>query len=539
MKNGKLPRTRPSVFSSTNNHSNPLVSSNQIFPPKPLEYNESLSYRPTVTWSTPLSSTLQQYINSDTPFGGQSIHTRIIKSGFIPNTNISIKLLILYLKCGALNYARQMFDGLPQRTLSAYNYMISGNLRHGLVQESLGFVRRLVLSGERPDGYTFSMILKASTSCRSNAVLLPRSLGRIVHAQIVKCDVEPDDVLYTALVDSYVKNGMVGYARTVFDMMLEKNVVCSTSMISGYMSQGFVEDAEEIFSKTMEKDIVVYNAMIEGYSKSIETAKKALEVYVDMQRFNFLPNISTFASVIGACSVLAEFEFGQQVQSQLMKTELSKNVKMGSALVDMYAKCGRIEDAQRVFNHMPEKNVFTWTSMIDGYGKNGNTDEALELFLRMQECHVQPNYVTFLGALSACGHAGLVAKGHEIFESMERDYSMKPKMEHYACMVDLLGRAGSLEQALKFIQQIPGKPNSDVWAALLSSSRLHEDVEMANIAANEIVKLNANDRPGAYVALSNTLAAAGKWDNVSELREGMKLRGILKDTGYSWVGRDS
>ncbi|KAK4857571.1 hypothetical protein QYF36_002846 [Acer negundo] len=347
MKNGKLPRTRPSVFSSTNNHSNPLVSSNQIFPPKPLEYNESLSYRPTVTWSTSLSSTLQQYINSDTPFGGQSIHTRIIKSGFIPNTNISIKLLILYLKCGALNYARQMFDGLPQRTLSAYNYMISGNLRHGLVQESLGFVRRLVLSGERPDGYTFSMILKASTSCRSNVVLLPRSLGRIVHAQIVKCDVEPDDVLYTALVDSYVKNGMVGY-----------------------MSQGFVEDAEEIFSKTMEKDIVVYNAMIEGYSKSIETAKKALE-------------------------------------------------------------------------------------------------------------------------------------------------------------------------ALKFIQQIPGKPNSDVWAALLSSSRLHEDVEMANIAANEIVKLNANDRPGAYVALSNTLAAAGKWDNVSELREGMKLRGILKDTGYSWVGLDS
>ncbi|KAH9748973.1 pentatricopeptide repeat-containing protein [Citrus sinensis] len=335
-------------------------------------------------------------------------------------------------------------------------------------------------------------------------VPLPRNLGRMVHAQILKCDVKADDVLYTALVDSYVKGGKTSYARIVFDMMLEKNVICSTSMISGFMSQGFVEDAEEIFRKTVEKDIVVYNAMIEGYSISIETARKALEVHC-----------------------------------QLIKNVFFEDVKLGSALVDMYAKCGKIDDARRVFDHMQQKNVFTWTSMIDGYGKNGNPNQALELFCMMQECCVQPNYVTFLGALSACGHAGLVDKGREIFESMERDYSMKPKMEHYACMVDLLGRAGSLEQALKFVLEMPEKPNSDVWAALLSSCRLHDDVEMANIAANEIFKLNANDRPGAYVALSNTLAAAGKWDSVTELREKMKLRGVLKDTGCSWVGTES
>lgn len=432
-----------------------------------------------------------------------------------------------------------MFDQLPQPTLSAYNYLIGGYVRHGLVHKSLCLVRRLVLSGEKPDGYTFSMILKASTTCFESNEFPFRNLGRMVHAQILKSDVEADDVLYTALVDSYVKNGMVGYARIVFDLMLEKNVVCSTSMISGYMSQGFVGYAEEVFSKTMEKDVVVYNAMIEGYSKLVETAKKALEVYVAMQGVGFRPNISTFASVIGACSVLAEFQFGQQVQGQLMKTELFKHVKMGSALVDMYAKCGRVEDARRVFDHMVEKNVFTWTSLIDGYGKNGNPDEALELFDCMQRCHVQPNYVTFLGALSACGHGGLVAKGREIFESMNRVYSMKPKMEHYACMVDLLGRAGSLKEALEFILKMPEKPNSDVWAALLSSSRLHDDVEMAKIAAQEIFKLNVNDRPGAYVALSNTLAAAGKWENVSEVREGMKSKGILKDTGYSWIGGEN
>ncbi|GJW76270.1 pentatricopeptide repeat-containing protein [Tanacetum coccineum] len=256
-------------------------------------------------------------------------------------------------------------------------------------------------------------------------------------------------------VELYVKSGRVGYARRVFDFMMEKDVVCSTSMISGYMREGCVEDAEEGIT----------------------------------------------------------FEVGQQVQGQLMKTEFASNIKMESALVDMYAKCGRIEDARAVFNGMKVKNVFSWTSMIDGYGKNDDPNEALALFGRMQNMyHVRPNHVTFLGALSACGHAGLVSKGQEIFEIMEKDYSMKPHMEHYACMVDLLGRAGRLNEGFSFVMSMPEKPNSDVWAALLSSCRLHGDVEMASIAANELFKLSRDSRPGAYVALSNALADARRWD---------------------------
>lgn len=208
---------------------------------------------------------------------------------------------------------------------------------------------------------------------------------------------------------------------------------------------------------------------------------------------------------------------------------------MGSALIDMYSKCGKVEDACRVFECMPNRNVFTWSSMIDGYGKNGDPHKALILFSAMREQQIEPNSVTFLGALSACAHAGLVAQGHEIFLSMERDYSLKPGMEHYACMVDLLGRAGRLNWAWEFVMKMPEKPNSDVWAALLSSCRLHGDIEMASVAANELFKLNAEGRPGAYVALSNTLAHAGKWDSVTELRVLMKERGISKDTACSWV----
>ncbi|XP_022848000.1 pentatricopeptide repeat-containing protein At1g28690, mitochondrial-like [Olea europaea var. sylvestris] len=498
---------------------------------QPTEFH--YTFNPPTVFS--LASALQHYIYSDHPSHGQKIHSHILKTGFKPSINISIKLLILYIKSSCLSYARHVFDELPRQTLTAYNYMISGYIKDGLVEESFDLVRKLCSSNERPDGYTYSMILKGSTSGN-----VARSIGREVHAQILRFDVEVDDVLYTALVDSYVKSERVACARRVFDLMLEKNVVCSTSMITGYMNHGRVEDAEDVFEKTVEKDVVVYNAMIEGYSKSIETAKKAIEFYIDMQRLRFMPTISTYASIIGACSVLSAFEIGQQVQAQLVKTEFLTDIKLASALIDMYSKCGRIDDALRVFDHMPTKNVFSWTSMIDGYGKNGCPNEALELFDRMiMECCTGPNYVTFLGALSACAHAGLVAKGREIFQSMYRDYSVKPRMEHYACMVDLLGRAGSLNQALEFVMQMPEKPNSDVWAALLSSCRLHGDVELANIAANELFKVNAKSRPGAYVALSNTLAEAGRWDNVSQLREVMKVRGILKGTAFTWVGSDA
>ncbi|KAL8496207.1 hypothetical protein ACS0TY_020065 [Phlomoides rotata] len=172
----------------------------------------------------------------------------------------------------------------------------------------------------------------------------------------------------------------------------------------------------------------------------------------------------------------------------------------------MYSKCGQTEDARCIFNHMPKRNVFSWTSMIDGYGKNGNPNESLALFNRMiSEGQIVPNYETFLGALSACAHSGLVSKGREIFESMERVHSMKPRMEHYACMVDMLGRAGSLNQAFEFVMQMPEKPSSDVWAALLSSCRLHGDVELAKIASNKLFKVICRGLMSRYLIHSPML----------------------------------
>nr|AYM00751.1 pentatricopeptide repeat protein [Salvia miltiorrhiza] len=446
-----------------------------------------------------VASELQNYINSDHPSQGQKIHSRILKIGFIPNVNISIKLLILYIKSSCLLYARQVFDEMPHRTLSVYNYMIAGNIRHGFVEDAF----------EKPDGYTFSMILKGSTSGLSS-----HAVAREVHAQIVKSYIDGDNVLYTALADSYVKTESIAYARRVFDLMLDQNEICSTSMITGYMNRGCWEEAEDVFDKTREKDVVVYNAMI------VEMAKKAIEMYIQMQRLDFRPTISTHASVIGACSLLSAFEVGQQIQGQLMKTEFFPHIMIGSALIDMYSKCGRTEDARRVFDYMPKRNVFSWTWMIDGYGKNGSPGEALALFSRMI------NYVTFLGALSACGHAGLVAKGMEIFKSMEGVYSMRPCMEHYACVVDLLGRAGRLE----FIMQMPEKPNSDVWAALLSSCRLHGDVELLQMSFSDC-KTRAGRGP-----TSRCCWKVGGCEPVEGADEGERS---IKRKGFTWIGTDA
>ena len=376
------------------------------------------------------------------------------------------------------------------------------------------------------------MILKTSAAVKSLKLCME------AHSQVIRVfGGEEDEVLLTALIDSYAKNDSLNYARKVFDgCSLRGNVVCSTAMISGYMRRGLVKEAETIFAASDAKDVVAFNAMIEGYSSNPAIAVRSIHLFIAMQTSGLRPTISTFASLIGACAALCEAELGRQIHGRLAKMKIFRHVRSGSAIVDMYAKCGRVEDSRKVFDEMPERNVFTWSSMIDGYGKNGMAQEALALLRKMlKDGDVVPNDVTFLAALSACGHGGLVSEGKKILDCMERDYSLKPNVEHFACMVDLLGRSGELREALAFIRKMPCRPNCDVWAALLGACRLHGEVELAAVAAGEIFELNRKERPGAYVALSNTFAAAGEWGSVGRVREMMKARGVSKGTANSWT----
>ncbi|KAF0911973.1 hypothetical protein E2562_012784 [Oryza meyeriana var. granulata] len=487
-----------------------------------------------------LAAVVQSFIDASPPRTGcQTLHAQLLTSGLRPtDDDLSVKILLLHLRCGSHHNARAVFDGMPTPTHAAHNYLATGYFRLGRPEEALGVVRRLARCTGRLNVFVLSMALKLSA-----ALALPRAV-REVHARVVRSVVESDDVLFAALVDAYVKNASLGYARRVFDVMPTRSVVSSTALIVGCMNEGLYEDAEEIFKGMDEKDVVVYNAMVEGYSKTEETAESSIEVFKAMKRVSFRPTVSTFVSVFGACSLLSSPELGEQVHCQVIKSSLFSDVKAGSALVDMYSKCSRVEDGRRIFDRMAERNVITWTSMIDGYGKNGLSDEALQLFKQMRRRRpddVRPNHATFLSALSACARAGLLSQGQEVFQNMEREHALKPRMEHYACMVDLLGRFGSVRRAHDFIRGMPARPNSDVWAALLGAATLHGDVEMANLAAREVFELSraGRQRPGAYMAISNTLAAAGIWDGVHQVREMMKRRGVLKDAACSWVGSEN
>ncbi|XP_074272337.1 pentatricopeptide repeat-containing protein At1g28690, mitochondrial-like [Silene latifolia] len=470
--------------------------------------------------SVSISNLLEEYLNSASPspspslspFHGLNIHSRIVKTGCHSNLDINIKLLILHLKFGSVNYARQLFDEMSQPALSAYIYLLNAYVKHGQITEAFDLVKQICTSGLKPDSFLHSLILKAWAAL-PRSLFLARDFGKQVHAQIIYGGDSNSDIrVFETLIDSYVKSGKIDYARRLFDrVLINPNVVCSTSLISGYMNAGRFDEAETVFKSIDEKDVGVFNAMIEGYSKSTDTAKKAVEMYFDMLRLGFLPTDSTITSLLGACSLLASPKVGRQVHSHLMTILDCMDVEIGSAVIDMYCKCGNVGDARRIFDNMPEKNEYSWTSMIDGYGRLGTPSEVMEMFTKMQEeAHIKPNYVTFLCALSACAHAGLVSKGWDIFESMERKYSLKPQMEHYACMVDLLGRSGRLKQAWAFVMRMPENPNSDVWAALLSSARLQGDMEMAGVAVDELFKLGA---------LSKPLAETRKGDCVDELRE--------------------
>jgi pentatricopeptide repeat protein len=482
-----------------------------------------------------LAAALQGLIDASPPRrASQTLHAQLLASGLGGAADLSVKLLVVHLRCGSLHNARAVFDGMPRPTHAAHNYLAAGYFRRGLPWEALGVVRRLAASTGRLDVFALSMALKLSA-----ALALPGVVAREVHARVVRSVVKSDEILSAALVDAYVKSGLLGYARLVHGAMPVQSVFCSTALLVGCMNEGMYSDAEAIF-EGMEKDVVAYNAMVEGYSKTEEKAEGSLEVYKAMQRAGFRPTVSTFVSVLGACSLLSSPELGEQVHCQAIKSSLFRDIKTGSALVDMYAKCGRVEDGRRVFDHMSERNVVTWTSMIDGYGKNGLSEEALQVFGEMRKRQdVRPNHATFLSVLSACAHAGLLSPGQEVFQSMESEYSLRPRMEHYACMVDLLGRFGSVRQACDFVRGIPARPSSDVWAALLGAATLHGDVEVADAAAREVFELSRSGRPGAYMAFSNTLAAAGKWDGVHVVREMMKRRGVLKDAACSWIGSDN
>ncbi|KAJ4976567.1 hypothetical protein NE237_001673 [Protea cynaroides] len=326
--------------------------------------------------------------------------------------------------------------------------------------------------------------------------------GRSIHAQMIKVGFTPDQFLQTKLLILYAKNGDMETAHVLFGRIPDPSLVSWNALISGYVQKGLEE--------------------------------RGLDLYYRSRNCGFKPDQFTFASVFRACATLATLEQGKQAHGVMIKSQTRENIVVNSSLMDMYFKCSSPQDGHQVFNKSSERNVITWTALISGYGLHGRVQEVLELFHRMLNEGFKPNYVTFLAVLSACSHGGLVSEGWWYFSSMTRDYGIRPRGKHYAAMVDLLGRSGRLKEAYTFVQNSPCHEHSVIWGALLGACRTHGDIELVKLSAKKFFELET-ENAGKYVVLSNTYAAFGLWENVTEVREVMRAIRVKKEPGYSWI----
>jgi pentatricopeptide repeat protein len=340
------------------------------------------------------------------------------------------------------------------------------------------------------------------------------------------------------LIRAYVSCGDVAAARKVFDEMALKDVISWTNIVVAYSKNGDMGSVEDVFARCPMKDMVAWTAMVTGYAQNAMPAK-ALEAFEQMAVAGMPIDEVSLTGAISACAQLGAVRRAAWVQDIAERNGFGRNVVVGSGLVDMYAKCGLIDEACRVFEGMHEKNVYTYSSMIVGLAAHGRANNAIALFKDMvTKADVKPNHVTFIGVLTACSHAGMVKEGHYYFALMKDKYGILPSADHYTCMVDLLGRTGLVDEALDLVKSMTVEPHGGVWGALLGACRIHGNVEVAKVAAEPLFKLEP-EGIGNYVLLSNTLTSAGEWDEVSKVRKLMRNRRLKKDPAISWFeGRD-
>lgn len=357
----------------------------------------------------------------------------------------------------------------------------------------------------------------------------------MVHTHFVKSGFEADLFASTSLVDMYSKLGLLKTAQKCFDEMKEKDIPTWNSIIAGYTKFGDMEGANKLFNLMPFRNVISWTSMISGYSQNGQY-REALSMFIKMENDKAMrPNEVTIASVLPACANIGALEVGERIEAYARINGYFSNLFVSNALLEMYSRCGKIDKAKSVFDEIgSRRNLCSWNSMIMGLAVNGRCKEALEVFNNMLREGTAPDDVTFVGVLLACAHGGFVTKGWELFQKMEQNHFLVPKLEHYGCMVDLLGRSGKLMEAYDFINTMPIKPDAIIWGVLLGACSFYGHVELAEISANRLFVLEPWN-PANYVILSNIYALAGKWDAVARLRKVMKGSKITKGAGYSFV----
>ncbi|KAL5716046.1 hypothetical protein ACHQM5_017785 [Ranunculus cassubicifolius] len=431
---------------------------------------------------------------------GKSIHACSLKTRWELDPYVGGALLDMYTKCGDVDAALVVFNAMPEKNMILWSFMIARYAQSNRSEEAVKLFFQMKRASVTPNQFTYASLLQAC------ATMEGIELGKQTHCHVLKIGLDADIFITNALMDVYAK--------------------CER-----------MEDSEKLFSCSPHKNDVSWNTMIVGYVQ-LGNGEEALRLFLQMLDAQLQATDVTYSSVLRACASLAALETGIQIHGLISKTVFKEYIGVRNSLVDMYAKCGNVRNARLMFDTMDYRDKVSWNSIISGYSLHGLGRDALKLFENMRESDARPDNITFVGILSACSNTGLVEQGRLYFDSMYQDYGIEPCIEHYTCMVWLLGRSGLLYEAVKLIDNIPFEPSVMVWRALLGASVIHNNVEIGKLSAEHVLKMEPEDE-SAFVLLSNIYASAKSWGNVVSVRKLMKRKGVKKEPGLSWIENEN
>ncbi|KAK6129209.1 hypothetical protein DH2020_037039 [Rehmannia glutinosa] len=518
----------------------------------------------------------------------KQIHALIYKSNLHEDPFVAPKLISALSLCRKMELAVNVFDQVQSPNAHLCNTLIRAHIRNSEPGKAFEVFCEMRWSGILPDNYTYLFLLKACSGLKS---------VKMIHAHLEKYNFYSDLFVPNSLIDAYSKCGLMGVreAKMVFDVMEERDLVTYNSMISGLVKAGELKEAKKLFDEMPQKDRVSWNTILDGYVKSgdmvsafelfekmpsrdvvswstvifgyaktgdVEMAKvlfdnmpvknlvtwtimisgyaekglarEAIGLYGQMEKTKLQPDDGTFVSILSASAESGLLGLGKKVHRSITKSRPKCCTVVSNALIDMYCKCGSLNRAWSVFNEMESKDLVSWNAMIHGLAIHGHGQKALHLFNRMKREGFAPDKVTFIGVLSACSHAGLVKDGIRYFYSMESDYRIAPEIEHYGCVIDLLGRGGRLSEAFRVLHDMPFEPNVVIWGSLLGACRMHNDAKLAEEVLDQLVKLVPTDA-GNFSMLSNIYAAAGDWGSVANARLRMRNTAGERPSGASSI----
>lgn len=431
---------------------------------------------------------------------GQQLHAYVVKKSGALHVRIFNALIVMYSRCGNVETAFKAFEKMRERDVVSWNTMVSAFVQNGLDDEGLMLVCEMQKRQLKIDSVAVIAILSATSNLRD------QETGKQTHAYLLRHGIQAEGI------DSY--------------------------LIDAYAKCGLIETAARLFANTAgcDRDSATWNAMIAGYMQN-GLIERALVVFRQMLAHNLIPNSVSLVSILPACNPMGCVALGMQLHAFAIRHFLDQNVYVSTALVDMYSKSGAIAYAEKVFSGAPERNSVTYTNMMLGYGQHGMGGKALSLFCSLRGHGIQPNAIAFVAILSACSHSGFVDEGLHLFDSMKREYNIRPSAEHYSCVVDMLGRAGRVSEAYEFVEGLGEEGNVlGIWGSLLGACKLHKEFELGKTVADKLLEMEPGSRTmGYHVLLSNIYAEQGNWSNVDSLRKVMRGKHLQKEPGSSWI----